>query len=106
MKNRTKQEVEQEGLKRRRFFLSLLTFINGYLLLSFFFGEMGMLKVIKMTRERSHLTESIQSLQRENAVLTQRVVALKTDPHTIEVLARDRLGLAKEGDLIYEFFDR
>ena len=105
MKNRSKEALEQSRSKRRRFFLALLLFVNAYLLLSFFFGEMGTLKVIKMTRERAHLREGIQSLQQGNDALSRRIAALKTDPHTIEALARNRLGLAKEGELIYEFYD-
>lgn len=78
---------------------------NGYLLLSLLFGEMGLLKFIKMKQTYANFRRENESLQEENERLGRRIKTLKTDPNVIEQIARDRLGLVKEGELIYEFYD-
>lgn len=105
MKNRTKGEVEQRQTRLKRLFCAIALVINGYLLLSLLFGEMGLLKFIKMKQTHSRIREENHALREENEDLSRRIEMLKTDSDTIEQIARDRLGLAKEGDLIYEFYD-
>lgn len=79
--------------------------VNGYLLLSLLFGEMGLLKFIKMKQTHSRIRQENRALRGENEDLSRRIEMLKTDSDTIEQIARDRLGLAKKGELIYEFYD-
>ncbi|MFQ5780692.1 MAG: septum formation initiator family protein [Nitrospiria bacterium] len=105
MKNRSKKKVEKALKKKRRFVWTVLLFINAYLLLSFFFGEMGLFKSIKLQRTHSSIRQEIHFLRRENQDLTERIKALRNDPFYIERLARNRLGLVKEGELIYEFYE-
>lgn len=105
MRNRTKGEVEQRQARLKRLFCAMALIVNGYLLLSLLFGEMGLLKFLKMKQTYAQIREENQDLQEENEKLGRRIKVLKTDPEAIERIARDRLGLAKEGELIYEFFD-
>lgn len=105
MRNRTKGEVEQRRVHFKRIFCAIALVVNGYLLLSLLFGEMGLLKFIKMKQTYAQARKENRELQQENEKLTRRIEMLKTDPDTIEQIARDRLGLAKEGELIYEFYD-
>ena len=105
MRNRTKGEVAQRQVYLKRLFCAVALFINGYLLLSFFFGEMGLVKFIKMKQTYAQSLKENGDLQEENKKLSRRIKMLKTDPDTIEQIARDRLGLAKEKELIYEFYD-
>lgn len=79
--------------------------VNGSLLLSLLFGEMGLLKFMKMKQTYARIRRENQAIQEENERLGRRIKMLKTDPDAIEQIARDRLGLAKEGELIYEFYD-
>ena len=67
--------------------------------------EMGTLNLIRMKRQYNRLQAETQSIRQENQILSRRIEALKTDPAAIESLARDQLGLAKEGELVYEFYD-
>jgi cell division protein FtsB len=105
MKNRSKGEADLSRRKRRGLFLGVALFVSGYLLLSFLFGQMGMLKALKLKRTYAQVQQEIVSLKKENDALTQKIEALKSDPLYIERLARNQLGLAKEGELIYEFYD-
>jgi cell division protein FtsB len=105
MRNRTKGEVEQRRILLKRLFCAMALIANGYLLLSLLFGEMGLLKFMKMKQTHAQIRKENQDLQEENEALGRRIKMLKTDPNAIEQIARDRLGLAKEGELIYEFYD-
>lgn len=105
MRNRSKGEVAQRQTLLKRLFCAIALVVNGYLLLSLLFGEMGLLKFLKMKQTYAQIRRENQGLQDENENLGRRIKMLKTDPDAIEQIARDRLGLAREGELIYEFYD-
>jgi cell division protein FtsB len=70
------------------------------LLLHDVFGTHGYLAMRRTKREIERVEGEINRLNRENTELSKEVKALKTDPHTIESIARDELGLAKKGEVI------
>ena len=80
--------------------------LNIYLLLSFFFGEMGLFSAGKIRRLYEHVQSEVVSLEDENKRLARRVEALRHDSAEIERIARERLGLVREGELVYEFFEK
>ena len=49
------------------------------------------------------MSADIRRLQEENIQIREEVKSLKTDPDYIEAYAREKLGLAKEGEIIYRF---
>ena len=77
--------------------------IASYLLLSFILSELGVIKYITMKGEYNRIQSDVSRLDTENKKLMEEVNALKTDPDSIEALARENLGLAKEGEIIYKF---
>jgi cell division protein FtsB len=74
-----------------------------YLLASFIFGEMGLIKYYRMKAQYNSLTKDITTLKQDNARLFREVHALKADPDYMEILARDKLGLAREGEIVYYY---
>ena len=46
------------------------------------------------------LYEEVQRLQEDNRRLTQKIKALRSDPQTIEQLAREQLRMARPGDVV------
>jgi len=64
------------------------------------FGTHGFLAMRRTKLEIERVQKDINRLARENAELSDEVKSLKTDPHKIESIARDELGLAKPGDVI------
>jgi cell division protein FtsB len=76
-----------------------------YLLVSFIFGEMGLIKYYRMNAQCNSLTKEIATLKQDNARLMREVHALKTDPDHLEQIARDKLGLARPGELVYYYGD-
>ena len=77
--------------------------ISSYLLLSFMLSDLGIIKYISMKGEYNRIRDDVSRLDAENKKLMEEVEGLKTDPDSIEALARQNLGLAKEGEIIYKF---
>jgi cell division protein FtsB len=66
------------------------------------FGAHGVLAMLRLKREVSQTRQQLQKLNEENGKLANQVRALKSDPETIERLAREQLGLARPGELIFK----
>jgi cell division protein FtsB len=64
------------------------------------FGTHGYLAMRRTQQEIKRVTKDLDQLNKENFELEQEVRELKTDPHKIEKIARDELGLARPGEVI------
>ena len=77
--------------------------VTGYFTLLLVFSDRGLMKFFGVANTHRQLTQDIQRLKERNEELHQRAQALKNDSDTIEEIARQELGLAKKGELIYQF---
>lgn len=102
-RNKTREQVDIEKKRRSRFFMMLSFLIVLYFVLSFIFGDMGLISYHKMEKNYQRVEQDLDRLNKENERLRKEADALKTDPRYIERLARERLGLSKEGEIIYEY---
>jgi cell division protein FtsB len=86
----------------RRNLLSLLAL--GLLALGIHdvFGAHGYLAMRRTQKQVEQLQGEIDRLNRENQGLAQQVNALKTDPEAIERVAREQMGLARPGEMIFK----
>lgn len=93
------------GAERRARWLkiSIAVVLAGYLLYSSILGEMGLVKYYRMKARYNDLVHEISRLKEENRRLSAEVLCLKSDPACIERLARDRLGLARKGEIVYYY---
>src|SRR5437899_1895867 len=64
------------------------------------FGTHGFLAMRRTQQEIKKVNADLDQLNKENLQLEQEVRELKTDPHKIEKIARDELGLARPGEVI------
>jgi cell division protein FtsL len=64
------------------------------------FGTHGYLAMRRTKTEIERVQKEIVRLNKENVDLSDEVKSLKSDPHKIESIARDELGLAKPGEVI------
>jgi cell division protein FtsB len=104
--NRSRGEIERAALFRRRVFLLVSLLGGGYLLLSLFFSDMGLLKHRTMIQVQRRLEEEQETLTDENERLRQEIKALRSDPAAIERAARERLGMSRPGEIVYRFYER
>ena len=64
------------------------------------FGAHGFLAMRRTQNAIEKVRKDIARLNKENRQLADEVKALKTDPRYIEKIAREDLGLAKDGEVI------
>lgn len=67
------------------------------------YGENGFIHLYQTKIEREASTERIRLLTEENRVLLEEIHRLRTDMGYVESLARERLNLIKENEVIYRF---
>jgi cell division protein FtsB len=72
------------------------------LLLQDIFGTHGVLAMRRTQQQAAEIRKEINQLDTENKKLLDRVKALKTDPATIERIAREENGLARPGEFIFK----
>ena len=65
------------------------------------FHENGILNAYRFEQEQVKMKEGNEGLKQQNDLLRQEITALKSDPYAIEKIAREKLNLAKTGDLVY-----
>ncbi len=63
----------------------------------------GLLHLRQLNLEHQELTAKNLILEKENQQIYQEIGLLRNDPTSIERLARQELGLVKEGELVFQF---
>src|SRR3954463_16325005 len=86
----------------RRHLLTLLAFGLFALGVHDVFGAHGYLAMRRTQKQVEQLQGEIDRLNQENQGLAQQVNALKTDPEAIERVAREQMGLARSGEMIFK----
>lgn len=81
-----------------RYFFALVFCL---LLLQDVFGAHGLMAMHRSKAQIEAIQAKLDKLNQENRDLQQRIQHLKTDPSAIEKIARDRMGLARPGELIF-----
>jgi len=82
-----------------RYFFALAFFL---LFLQDVFGTHGLVAMHRSKNQIQRVETQISQLDHENQQLQQRIHSLKTDPAAIEKIARDRMGLARPGEMIFQ----
>ena len=66
------------------------------------FGAHGYLAMRRSEKQIQQLRGQIEKLNQENQSLAGQVNALKTDPKAIEKIAREDMGMARPGEMIFK----
>jgi cell division protein FtsB len=103
--NRSRKTVIETQKRRRFILLTVAGFFAVYFIFSFVFGDSGLLSYFRMERTKGKLNHEIEDLRQKNAELKNQIEALRSDPQYIEQIAREQLGLVKDGEIIYQFND-
>ena len=80
-------------------------FLGCVLLLDAVFGERGLFQTIRSRQDLLRVEREISDLARENAELRGEVRRLLQDPATLELVARQDLGLARPGEVLVVLTD-
>jgi cell division protein FtsB len=87
-------------LRRNLYWFLIAGFV--LLLLQDIFGTHGVLAMRRSQAEARKIQQEINQLDAENKKLQNHVKDLKTDPSTMECIAREDFGLARPGELIFK----
>jgi cell division protein FtsB len=69
------------------------------------FGSHGLLAMRRTQTQMKELRGEINRLNQENSNLNKQVQALRTDPKAVERIAREEMGLARPGEMIFKLPD-
>lgn len=78
----------------------LVGFILFVLLLTFAFGERGIIEIVRVKKEIRRLENSINHLEAEKKSLENEVVRLRRNPIYIDLKAREKLWLMKKNEKV------
>ena len=63
--------------------------------------EDGVLHVFEQRSRLQELTRSVDDLRAQNLALRAQIRALREDPRAVEKIAREDLGLSKDGEIVF-----
>jgi cell division protein FtsB len=66
-------------------------------------SDAGLPRYRKLRAQLEHIEQDNKQLQRRITRLTAEVRDLSQDPEAVERIARDELGLLREGELLFQF---
>lgn len=69
------------------------------------FGPHGFIAMRRTQQEIDDIRAQIGKMNSENKSLAEQVNSLKTDPKSIERIAREEMGLARPGEMIFKLPD-
>jgi cell division protein FtsB len=96
-----RSQAQKKGQSIARHYVpQLLAVFVAVLFVHDVFGTHGFLAMQRKQQEIQKVKAALERVNKENAGLEQDVKNLRTDPHTIEKIAREELGQARPGEVI------
>jgi cell division protein FtsB len=78
----------------------MVVFLGCVLLLDAVFGERGLLQTTRSRQDLLRVEQQVAALKRENAALRNEAQRLQQDAATLELVARQELGLVRPGEIL------
>lgn len=69
------------------------------------FGEAGVFRHYSMIQNHQKLSEELKKLTMWNEIYEAEIDKIENNPVRLEELARRELGMARENETVYRFFD-
>ncbi|MFO7813221.1 MAG: septum formation initiator family protein [Pelovirga sp.] len=92
----------ESGLPGRNNLLTLVLLVLILLMAAYaVFGNRGVLRIVQAQRQQQELQQRLDEMQTRQQELRQEIERLNNDRDYWEQLARTRLGMVREGELIY-----
>ena len=70
-----------------------------------FFNSDGLPAYFQMRENRQYVLEQIQQLEHINLAMQEDIRRIQSDPQRLEELARNRLGMVRQGETVYQFVE-
>lgn len=86
---------------RTRLLNYVLGFVTVILIVDALVGDKGLLDTMRARRQYAELAAALAQKRQENARLREDIRRLNDDPSAIESLAREELGLIRDGEMLF-----
>jgi cell division protein FtsB len=90
---------------RARLLNYALGFVTVVLVVDALVGDKGLLDTLRAKRQHETLAAALAQKRHENARMRDEIRRLKEDPGAIESLAREELGLMRDGEVLFIVHD-
>ena len=100
LRRRKPPEVAASPL-RTRLLNYVLGFVTVVLVVDALVGDRGLVDTLRARRQHEAIAAALAQKRQENARLRDDIRRLREDPGAIESLAREQLGLIREGELLF-----
>jgi len=100
------QEMQEPQSFWSRHARTILGFALFLLAIHDVFGSHGLLAMRRAQAQLQELRGQLDKLNQENSDLSKQVQALRTDPKAVERIAREEMGLARPGEMIFKVPER
>jgi cell division protein FtsB len=91
---------QKRNFFKSRGFLLLIVLVTFILILTFFFGDSGIIELIKDRNKIEEKRDSIARLEKEKEKLIKEIEELKKNPLALEKKAREELWLMKKNEKV------
>ncbi len=90
------------GPGSKKLVICIVLFVS--VLLAFMvFGGRGLMQIYQLKVERDRIQVANAVLSQENKKIAEQIARLRHNQDEIEKIAREDLGLARKGEIIYQF---
>ena len=85
----------------RRVLNVLLGFATVVVMVDSLVGEKGLVARLRARQEFQQQAAAVEQLKLQNAKLREKAASLRDDPAAIEAIAREELGLIRDGEMLF-----
>jgi len=100
-----KEKNDETFLKSRGLIILILMFLF-ILVLTFFFGDSGIIEILRSQDKIAELRSDIEELEKKKIVLEQEIKELEKNPLALEKTAREKLWLMKKNEKVIIVVDK
>ena len=100
-----KKEKYEETFTRSRGIVILVLVLLFILVLTFFFGDSGIIEIVRSQDKIAQLRSEIEELERKKEMLKNEMKELETNPLALEKQAREKLWLMKKNEKVIIVID-
>jgi cell division protein FtsB len=105
LRRRSKAAAQPPPRWRGRFLSLALGFVAIVLVVDALVGNRGLLETMRARRQYAQVAADLARKRRENEQLREDIRRLSEDPSAIESVAREQLGLMRDGEVLFVVHD-
>ena len=104
MKRKSQKKILQKQIDetQKKLVRASLGLIGLLMLLTFIFGDHGLLQLYKLKKEKNKIQKHISNIREEKEELVLEKHRLENDMEYIEKLAREKYRMAKPGEKVFK----